>query len=141
MPGLRRVLSVVAWLVPVGVLVQAAIAGQALFVSPELFGLHGGIGHGVLVLAVVTAALAFLVAASRPAVILASVAVVALIAQTGLGYVGHRTRVPLASSLHVPLGVAILGLTVAAAILLTMPRARAEPGRDDHDRIDVRGEA
>jgi hypothetical protein len=125
--GARRVLTVIAWLVPAGVLVQATIAGQALFVSPTLFGLHGGIGHGVLLLAILTAGLAWVVGPSRPAAVLAVVAVLALIGQTGLGYVGHRSRVTLASSLHIPLGVAILGLTVTVALLITMGRRGAAP--------------
>jgi hypothetical protein len=127
-PGVR-ILLVTAWLVPLGVLVQAALAGQALFISPALFGLHGGIGHGVLVLAVLTAGLAWWVRSSRPAAIAASLAVLALIGQTGLGYVGHRGRVALASSLHVPLGVAILGLSVAVAVLVTVSVARTAPER------------
>jgi hypothetical protein len=126
----RRILLPLAWLVPLGVLAQAAIAGQALFVSPALFGLHGGLGHGVLALAVATAALAWAAPASRTAAGLATLAVLGLIGQTGLGYVGHRTGVALASSLHVPLGVALLGLTVATAVLLTVGgRRTAAPAR------------
>jgi hypothetical protein len=121
------VLTVTVWLVPAGVLVQAAIAGQALFVSPTLFGLHGGIGHGVLLLALLTAGLAWAVGPSRPAAMMAVVTVLALIGQTGLGYVGHRSRVTFASSLHIPLGVAILGLSVAVALLITMGRRGAAP--------------
>ena len=130
-PGARRALLTLAWLVPLGVLGQAALAGQALYVSPELFGLHGGLGHGVLLLAVVTAALAWIVGSSRPAAALASLAVIALIGQTGLGYVGHRSRVALASSLHIPLGVAILGLTVAVAVLVTVSRRPAVDAERD----------
>ncbi len=133
--GAGRALLALAWLVPLGVLGQAAIAGQALYVSPDLFGLHGGLGHGVMLLALVTAALAWIVGSSRPAAALASLAVIALIGQTGLGYVGHRSRVALASSLHIPLGVTILGLTVAVAVLVTISRRQAVGvERDDLDR-------
>lgn len=135
-PGAARALLTVAWLVPVGVLGQAALAGQALFVSADLFGLHGGLGHGVLVLALVTAVLAWVFGPSRPAAVLASLAVIALVGQTGLGYVGHRSRVALASSLHIPLGVAILGLTVAVAVLLTVSRRRTSAAHEDH--LDAR---
>jgi hypothetical protein len=123
---MRRLLVAVAWLVPLGVLAQAALAGQALFVSPALFGLHGGVGHGVLGLAVVTAGLAWLSRAPRVAAALATLAVVGLVRQTGLGYVGHRTGVALASSVHIPLGVALLGLTVATALLLTIGTRAAD---------------
>lgn len=116
----RRLLLTFAWLVPLGVLAQAALAGQALFVSPSLFTLHGGLGHGVLGLAILTAALAWAARTSRLGAALASLAVLGLIGQTGLGYVGRRTGVALASALHVPLGVALLGLTVATALLLTL---------------------
>ncbi len=125
----RRLLVPLAWLVPLGVLVQAAIAGQALFVSPTLFGLHGGIGHGVLLLAVLTAGAAWLARSSKVAAGMATLAVAGLVGQTGLGYVGHRTGVALASSLHVPLGVALLGLTVATAVLLSVGRRSAAAGR------------
>ena len=128
-PSLVTALLTLAWLVPGGVVLQAVLAGQAWFVSPGLFGLHGGIGHGVLMLAVLTAGLAWVCELSRPAAILASVAVVGLIGQTGLGYVGHRGGVALASALHVPLGVSILGLTVAVAVLVTVRRADDAAGR------------
>jgi hypothetical protein len=120
---LSRVLVPLAWLVPAGILVQAAIAGQALFGSPALIGLHGGIGHGVLTLAVLTAGLAWVARAPRTAAVLATLAVLGLIGQTGLGYVGHRTGVLLASSLHIPLGVTLLGLSVATAVLISTRRA------------------
>lgn len=125
----RRILVTLAWLVPAGVLTQAVLAGQALFVSPSLFGLHGGVGHGVLALAIVTAGLAWTTGRSRVAAAMASLAVLGLIGQTGLGYVGHRTGAPLASALHVPLGVALVGLTVATAVLLTVNLRSAPAGR------------
>jgi hypothetical protein len=120
MPSLTRVLLVLAWLVPAGVMAQAVLAGQAWFVSPELFGLHGGIGHGVLLLSVVLAGLAWATRAPRLTSVLASLAVVALIGQTGLGYAGRRGELAVASSAHVPVGVAVLGLTVAVAVLLSV---------------------
>lgn len=116
----RRPLLLAAWLVPLGILVQAALAGQALFAAADLFGLHGGVGHGTLALAVITAGLAWVTRAPRPVAVLATLAVLGLVGQTGLGYVGHRTGVALASSLHIPLGVALLGLTVATATYLTV---------------------
>lgn len=119
-----RVLPALAWLVPVGVLVQAGLAGQALFGSPDLFTLHGTIGSGVLLLSLATAALAWLVRVPRLGAVLASLGFVALIGQTGLGYAGRRGGLAAASALHVPLGAAVLALTVAAALVIAM-RSRA----------------
>lgn len=116
-----RVVRLLAWTVPAGILVQAVLAGQAWFVSPTLFGLHGGVGHGVLALSVVTAGLLWLVRdAGRTAALLASVVVLGLIGQTGLGYAGHRTGIAAASSIHIPLGVTLFGLSLAVAVLLAV---------------------
>jgi hypothetical protein len=114
------VVRVLAWTVPAGILVQAVLAGQAWFVSPALFGLHGGVGHGVLALSVVTAGLLWLVDGARTAALLASVVVLGLVGQTGLGYAGHRTGIAAASSVHVPLGVTLFGLSLAVAVLLAV---------------------
>lgn len=130
----RRILVALAWLVPAGVLTQAALAGQALFVSPSLFTLHGGVGHGVLAVAAVTAALSWTTGRSRLAAVLASLAVLGLVGQTGLGYVGHRTGAALASAVHVPLGVALVGLTVATAVLLTVSLRSAPAPQRRGDR-------
>jgi hypothetical protein len=115
-----RVVRVLAWTVPIGILIQAVLAGQAWFVSPTLFGLHGGIGHGVLLLAVVTTGLVWLAGVGRTAVLLASAVVLGLVGQTGLGYAGHRTGIAAASSVHVPLGVTLFGLSLAVAVLLAV---------------------
>lgn len=123
MPALTRSMLVLAWLVPLGVMAQAVLAGRAWFGSPDLFGLHGGIGHGVLLLSVLLAVLAWLAGASRLTAVLASLSVIALVGQTGLGYAGRRGELAEASAAHVPLGVAVLGLTVAVAVLLSV-RAR-----------------
>lgn len=120
MPNVRAV-RVLAWTVPAGILVQAVLAGQAWFVSPTLFGLHGGVGHGVLALSLVIAGLLWLGrGASRTAALLASVVVLGLIGQTGLGYAGHRTGIAAASSIHIPLGVTLFGLSLAVAVLLAV---------------------
>lgn len=118
-----------SWLVVAAILAQAALAGQAWFVSPALFGLHGGIGHGVLALTLGLVVLTFLRGVGSW--FAGSVALLAgLVAQTGLGYVGRRSGVALASSVHVPLGVALLGLATAIAVLTTaalLAERRADP--------------
>ncbi|MCC5948659.1 MAG: hypothetical protein JJT89_09410 [Nitriliruptoraceae bacterium] len=110
-----------AWVVVLGVMAQAVLAGQGWFGGQQaLFGLHGGIGHGVLLVAAVLALACWVLPGARVAAVLATLNVVALLGQTGLGYAGRRGGVGLASSLHVPLGVAILGAAVAVAVLLTV---------------------
>lgn len=118
---------VVAWVVVAIVLAQAFLAGQAWFGGQQgLIGLHGGLGHGVLLLATLLALACWVLPGARAAAIVASVNVVALIGQTGMGYAGRRGGVAVASSLHIPLGVAILGAAVAVAVLLVVrPRPQA----------------
>ena len=122
--GLRTALLVLAWLVPLGILTQAALAGQALFVDGALFGLHGGVGHGVLTLTLILGVLIVVAGAGRLPLALVVLLFVGLIGQTGLGYVGHRGGTAVASSLHVPLGVTLLGLAVALATVLARPGRR-----------------
>jgi hypothetical protein len=118
-----------SWVVVVGVLMQAVLAGQGWFAGQQgLFGLHGGIGHGVLLVAVLVAGGSWLASAGRLIPVLASANVVLLVGQTGLGYTGRRGGVALASSLHVPLGVAILGVAVAVAVLLAVRTSPAGSG-------------
>jgi hypothetical protein len=115
----RVPLLVLGWLVPLGVLAQAVLAGQALFSDPQLFGLHGGVGHGVLLLALLTAVLAWVERVGRGTALVASLSVLLLIGQTGLGYAGRRSGLALASSLHVPLGTVVLATTTVVAVALT----------------------
>jgi hypothetical protein len=120
--ALGRVLRVIAWLVPLGVLAQAVLAGQSTFAGAGLIGLHGGLGHGVLLLSIITAGLAWVTRVRMTVAVLASLAVVALIGQTGLGYAGSRTGLVAASALHIPLGVLIVGLTTVVATWLSVGR-------------------
>jgi hypothetical protein len=121
--ALARPLS---WSIPVGILLQAVLAGQAWFVSPSLFGLHGGVGHGVLALSIVTAGLLWVARTDRTAALVASLVVLGLVGQTGLGYAGHRSGIAAASSLHIPLGVTLFGMSLAVAVLLSV---RGHTGR------------
>ncbi len=126
-------MRVIAWSVPAAILLQAMLAGQASFVSPELFELHGWIGSAVLVLSTLTLFGAFL-ARERGVVLLLGLLVASgSFAQIGLGYIGRRAGLTLASVIHVPLGVALLGLSVAVAMLLTLPRPIIE-----HEQADER---
>lgn len=121
-----RVAQLLAGIVPVGILVQAVLAGQGWFADQGLFLLHGGVGHGVLTLAILVAAWAWWRRPSVSVVALASLGVVGLVAQTGLGYTGRRGGVALASSLHVPLGSLLLATSLLVAVLVAQ-HARARP--------------
>jgi hypothetical protein len=121
-----RPLVVAAWIVPVGVFAQAVLAGQGWFLDPTLFVLHGGIGHGVLLVSAVVATFAWLLPTSRTTAVLATLTALALIGQTGLGYAGRRGELAVASAAHVPIGVAILGLSAVVAALWTARARRPE---------------
>lgn len=123
-PPIDRVARLLAAVVPAGILVQAVLAGQGWFVDQGLILLHGGVGHGVLTLAILVAAWAWWRRPTWPAVSLATFGVVGLVAQTGLGYTGRRGGVALASSLHVPLGTVLLATSVLLAVLVAQ-HARA----------------
>ncbi len=112
----RRALPALAWAVPVLVVVQAVLIGQAQFGgAPELVTLHGVVGNVTFLAA--GAALGAALLARRPGRELLPLFVGALLlfAQTGLGYVGHRTGLGVASSIHVGLGVALTVVTTLAA--------------------------
>ena len=87
----------VAWSVPLLIVVQAAMIGQTWFGSTSLVALHGSTGNLTFLLAVVTLALAWRARRSGPALLLTFATVVLLFAQTGLGYLGHRTGLSVAS--------------------------------------------
>ena len=121
-----RLLVVVAWLVPIGIMLQAALAGQGWFVEPSLIATHGGVGHGVLGLSLIATVLAWWRRPSWTVVVLTTASLVGLIAQTGLGYTGRRGGVGLASSVHIPLGTLLFATTLVVAVLLLMDRDDAD---------------
>jgi hypothetical protein len=106
------------------VLVQAAMAGQALFEGFDIV-IHGYVGNASFTLGVVLLALALFGRLSRPLMVLAAVNMVLLFGQTGLGYVGRDET--WAASVHVPLGVTIFGLTMVQATLALLDRQRRTP--------------
>ncbi len=140
MPQRRSVplvaMAAMAWLIPAGILVQAILAGRGMFVGGSVFGLHGGIGHGVLLIAVLLAILAWALGVRRSTAMLATLTIVGLLAQTGLGYAGRRSGIAAASAWHIPLGVALLGLSVAVA-LLTTQHLRTTTLTDRHVTSDL----
>lgn len=127
-----KLLTILSWLVLAGIAVQAVLAGQGWFQDQNLMSLHGGIGHGVLALAVATVGLALAARIGWGLVLLGGVLLLGLVGQTGLGYAGRRSGIALASSLHIPLGVGLFGLSVALALLITLRiGVRVAPEVDD----------
>jgi hypothetical protein len=106
------------------VLVQATMAGQALFEGFDIV-IHGYVGIASFTLCVVLLALSLFGRLSRPLMVLAAVNMVLLFGQTGLGYVGRDET--WAASVHVPLGVTIFGLTMVQATLALLDRQRRTP--------------
>lgn len=132
----RRWLAITLWVAVAAILAQAMLAGSGLYGSPHLFELHGWIGSGVLVVSGLAVVLG-LVARAGPLLFLGNVVLTAgLVSQIGMGYAGRRAGLTHISALHVPLGVALLGLAVALAVLATLPPRRrsgsgsADPGVD-----------
>ncbi len=109
-----RPLRLVAHVLPALILVQAFLAGRALFGGWSIT-VHGVLGNVTFVFAVATLVLARLARQPR-ATAVAAVLVVLLTAQIGLGYSGREAAE--AAAWHVPLGVTIFGLAVYQLMML-----------------------
>jgi hypothetical protein len=107
-------LRLVAHILPTLILVQAFLAGRALFGGWSIT-VHGVLGNVTYVFGLATLLLAGL-ARQRKATVVAAVLVVLLTAQIGLGYTGRETAE--AAAWHVPLGVTIFGLAVYQLMML-----------------------
>ena len=111
-----RIHRMVAYATPVLVLVQATLAGQHLFQGDSIT-LHGILGNVTFTLTIVGAVLA-VVRRCSGLIFALSVALVALaFSQVGLGYVGRETLE--AASFHIPVGVAIFGLSTYLLAVVT----------------------
>jgi hypothetical protein len=128
-----RTVAVVAWTVPLLVVVQAAMVGQTLYGSSALIRLHGSVGNLTFLIAVAALGMAWSARRSGTALLLTFSSVLLLFAQTGTGYLGHRYGFSLASSLHIAMGVAIAALSAAAAMRLSSERT-TESGAEPADR-------
>lgn len=104
-------LRVVVALLPVLVLVQAVIAGRALFGGWSIT-VHGVLGNVTFAVAVGALVLAMLTR-HRLAATWTAALVVLLTVQIGSGYLGRQSLE--AASWHIPLGVATFGVTVYLA--------------------------
>lgn len=120
-PALFTAFQVTTGLVVLLVLIQAAMAGQALYGAGDIR-LHGYVGNATFALGLVAVVLALVARVPRWLLLVTGLLLVVLFAQTGLGYAGRTSTG--AASIHVPLGVTAFGLATAAAMgaILTRPR-------------------
>jgi hypothetical protein len=125
-------MTLVRWLSAITallVLLQAALIGQALFLNQaSLIGIHGWLGSGSLLLAILLVGSIFLALQrnelSRSALIHGVVVVLLMVVQLGLGYMGRRQGLP--AAIHIPNGVLIASLLAALfATTFVAPRAAA----------------
>ena len=105
------------------VLTQAALAGH----SSRLFGsinieIHGMVGNAVFTLLVVSLVIAAVTRAGTARLATMAALTVLATAQIGLGYMGRTSTE--AAGWHVPLGVAIFGLTIYNLVLNRAQHAR-----------------
>lgn len=125
-PAAERSALVTAWagcaaLLVLLVLVQAALAGQALFGTTDI-AVHGYVANASFALGLLGAVLAGLARVGKGALALAAVVLALLFVQVGLGYVGRSSTA--AAAWHVPLGVAVFGLTTVQ-LAVALPKVRA----------------
>ncbi len=118
----QRLLTPLAWSVPVLIIAQAAMIGQTFYGPSSLIALHGSTGNLTFVLAAVTLGLAWRARASGLTLLLTFTTVLLLFVQIGSGYLGHRTGIALASSAHLTLGVIVTAISAAAAMRCTSER-------------------
>jgi uncharacterized protein DUF6220 len=129
-PAIVTALRILAPLIAFAVFIQAIFAGQGLYKDADQFDVHGIIGNVTFLLVLIQAALVWLAGfrgRNRSALLAMSLVLLLLvIAQLGLGYSGRDGGT--AAALHVPNGVAIMGLSVA--IVSALARLRAAETHD-----------
>lgn len=113
------------------VLLQAGLIGQALYMGEtSLLALHGWLGSGSFILALLLVGAAFLGVQRgelpRSIVVHGVIVVLLMVAQLGLGYVGRRGGFP--AAIHIPNGVLIAAL-LSALLTSTFPTSRATVAR------------
>ena len=127
-PGLLRLHAITVGLTTLAVFIQAVLAGRGQFVDRTFLDIHGYVANALFLLVIAQVALAVLAGISGPLrmpVLGLNVALLILVfSQIGLGYAGRENGT--AASLHVPLGVLIFGLTVAAMSLAARVRRASE---------------
>lgn len=86
----------------------AILAGRFLFLGDLIIEVHGYIGNGVFVIALVNLGLALAARADGGELAVAGMIALLTFTQIGLGYVGRDTAD--AAALHIPNGVLLMGL-------------------------------
>jgi hypothetical protein len=107
---------VLGGLVVFTVFVQAILAGQHIAFDAPIF-LHGMLGSAVFFFQVAIVVLVFMDKASTELKVTTLVMIAGLFAQIGLGYAA-RSGGHAINAMHIPLGVALFGLTTWQLALL-----------------------
>lgn len=122
--GRSRLVPILAWVIAALILLQAALAGSGQFLGAQVMELHGWIGAAVFMLAALLLMVAFFGRHVGAAVFCSLLILLGTFAQIGLGYMGRRAGLGVASAVHIPIGVLLFGLAVAVAIIVMLrPRA------------------
>lgn len=124
--SLPRARKICAALILAIVLLLAVMAGRFLFLGDVIVELHGYIGNGVFVLALVNLGLTLADKADGGELAVAGLIALLTFSQIGLGYVGRDTAD--AAALHVPNGVLLMGLAGYQLAAIRMTRATVELG-------------
>lgn len=129
MPALwRGVLQVLAWLVPLGVLIQAGAAAPTVLFIRGALALHGALSFLVMGCALGVVIFAWALRLRWASITLAAVSFLALVGQTILGYATRGADIadhdPVGADeglavIHVAAGMFLLVLTLAVAFKLT----------------------
>ncbi len=126
--GLTTALRVSTITLAVSVLIQAWLGSSGFFQNePGRIDVHAMLGNFMFLVAVIQLGMTFYAMpkglASRNLLILASVTVLLLIAQIGLGYSTRGDNAIDALAWHLPNGVLLMGVTTATAVLAWNPPA------------------
>lgn len=118
----------VSTILGISLVITALMIGQGIFGgTSSLITDHGYFGNAIFALGVIQIGLTFLSwqkgAVSRNFLLLSGLILIALFAQIGLGYMGHRSGIKEATVVHFGLGVLSMGLiTIHATLLWMRPR-------------------
>lgn len=127
--GQLKALQWTATLLSLSIVLTALMIGQGIFGgTSSLITDHGYFGNVIFILGIIQVGLALFCwqknAISRNLVILSGLILIALVAQIGLGYMGHRSGIKEATVVHFGLGVLSMGLITANATLFWLAPAR-----------------
>lgn len=128
-PGQLKALQWTATLLSASIVLTALMIGQGIFGgSSGLITDHGYFGNVIFILGIAQVGLALFCwqknVISRNLVILSGLVLIALFAQIGLGYMGHRSGIKEATVVHFGLGVLSMGLITVNATLFWLAPGR-----------------